>query len=705
METHSAQGPPLDAAELAERLEALVYMVLSVRRSVKGAAAELARFPRPAQERFLRALELVRTTSDELAFNFCMFAPPALARLEAEEWDEWVLHVMGRYDEGGVLAAIVEMQRIEDYVRYQRDARAGVHLHEVEGLLGRFVQGLEGRELRIAADDAPWTDTETLHLPPVISRMPDREANFALYKAMAVHLWAQTWFGTWRAPLDEVAEDWPDPARAIERLHHLERLRLDACVRRVLPGMARTLAAFGGDGDGLAAAGPPWPEAAAALARPGATLDDSLRWLPAAYEAEAVPPAAPYQGVLRPERVRAVQEARRLRERGALAKALAALAAELEPARGALPGGRFERLAVPDPARPEGFRVELALRGEAVAPSPEVRALLDSIQQDLGDVPPEYLVPAGPGPCRARAGAARGGERPRAEPEAWVYDEWDHTRGTYRRGWCLLREREIHPGDAAFVRETLERHRGLVKHIHRTFEALRGEDRRLRRQPEGEDVDIDAAVQAWADRAAGLEEERGLFVRRLRCERDVAVMLLVDMSGSTKGWISDTEREAVVLLCEALERLGDRYAIYGFSGFTHKRCELYRIKALEEPYGPAVHARIAGIGPRDYTRLGAAVRHLTWRLGQVEARTRVLLVLSDGRPDDQDGYRGAYGVEDTRQAVLEARARGVHPYCVTIDEEAMEYLPHMFGRSGFTLVRDVRRLPQRISEIYRRITL
>ncbi len=705
MDGQAPEAAPLDAETLAERLEALVYMVLSVRRSVKGAAAELARFPRPAQDRFLRALELVRTTSDELAYNFCMFAPPALARLDAPEWDEWVLHVMGRYDEGGVLAAIVEMQRIEDYVRYVRDSRTGVHLHEVEGLLGRFVQGLDGRELRIAADDAAWTDTETLHLPPVIGRLPDREANFALYKAMAVHLWAQGWFGTWRAPLEEVAESWPDPARALERLHHLERLRLDACVARALPGMARVLADLGGGAAGLEAVPGPWAEAARDLARPDATLDDSLAWLPAAYEAEAAPAAPAYQGVLRPERVRAVVEARRLRERGALAEALAALAAELAPMRGAPPEGRFERLAVPDPARPEGFRVELALHGEVVVPSPEVRSLLDSIQQDLGDVPPEYLVPAGPGPYTVRAGAAGMGERPDAGPDAWVYDEWDHTRGKYRKGWCLLREREIHPGDAAFVRETLERHRGLVKHIHRTFEALRGEDRRLRRQPEGEDVDIDAAVEAWADRAAGLEAEHGLFVRRLRCERDVAVMLLVDMSGSTKGWINDTEREAVVLLCEALERLGDRYAIYGFSGFTHKRCELYRIKAIDEPYGPAVHARIAGIRPRDYTRLGAAIRHLTWRLGAVEARTRVLLALSDGRPDDQDGYRGAYGIEDTRQAVLEARARGVHPYCVTIDEEAMEYLPHMFGRSGFTLVRDVRRLPHRISEIYRRIAL
>jgi nitric oxide reductase NorD protein len=182
-------------------------------------------------------------------------------------------------------------------------------------------------------------------------------------------------------------------------------------------------------------------------------------------------------------------------------------------------------------------------------------------------------------------------------------------------------------------------------------------------------------------------------------------MFLVDMSGSTKGWINDAEREALVLLCEALEVLGDRYAIYGFSGMTRKRCELYRVKRFDEPYGTLVKRRIAGITPQDYTRMGVAIRHAARMFAAEDVRTRLLFTLSDGKPDDfGDGYRGEYGIEDTRQALLEARRQGIHPFCITIDEQARNYLPHMYGAASWILIDDVRRLPVKTAEAYRRLT-
>lgn len=331
--------------------------------------------------------------------------------------------------------------------------------------------------------------------------------------------------------------------------------------------------------------------------------------------------------------------------------------------------------------------------------------LLDSITQDLGHIPDAYLVPAGQGAYRPGPEPGGADRDPSAAPGQFVYDEWDYLRNQMRRHSCTLFEREVHPQHDAFVSNTLHKYRGLLKHLHRTFEALRGEDRRLKRQPYGDGIDIDAVVQDYADCRAGLDCDERLFTDRLKVDRDIAVMFLVDMSGSTKGWINDVEREALVLLCEALERLGDRYAIHGFSGFTHKRCELYRVKQLDEPYSDAVQARIAGIRPQDYTRMGVAIRHLTRLFANVEARTKLLLTLSDGRPDDQDGYRGPYGIEDTRHALLEARYQGVHPYCITIDDEALDYLPHMFGAANFSVVSEVRSLPYKVSDIYRRITL
>ena len=126
---------------------------------------------------------------------------------------------------------------------------------------------------------------------------------------------------------------------------------------------------------------------------------------------------------------------------------------------------------------------------------------------------------------------------------------------------------------------------------------------------------------------------------------------------------------------------------------------------MDEPYSDEVKSRIAGIEQRDYTRMGVTIRHLTKLLNDVSARTRLLITLSDGKPDDYDGYRGEYGIEDTRQALTEAKRAGIHPFCITIDQQAREYLPHMYGAVNYTLIDDVRQLPIRVSSVYRQLTV
>jgi nitric oxide reductase NorD protein len=181
---------------------------------------------------------------------------------------------------------------------------------------------------------------------------------------------------------------------------------------------------------------------------------------------------------------------------------------------------------------------------------------------------------------------------------AHLYNEWDYQRQHYRKQWCAVREKPVTPAYDDFYRQTLDKHRALVGHLRTTFEAMRDEDRLLKRQVHGDDVDIDALVEALADCRDGSEMSDRLFTRMHRTERNIAVVFMVDMSGSTKGWINDAEREALILLCEALETLGDRYAIYGFSGMARKRCEIYRIKAFDEPYNDEVKGRISGIRRR-----------------------------------------------------------------------------------------------------------
>jgi nitric oxide reductase NorD protein len=220
----------------------------------------------------------------------------------------------------------------------------------------------------------------------------------------------------------------------------------------------------------------------------------------------------------------------------------------------------------------------------------------------------------------------------------------------------------------------------------------------------GDEIDIDAAVDAIADSLSGREPSERLYTRQSRIDRNIAVMLMIDMSGSTKGWVNDAEREALVLLCQALEILGDRYAIYGFSGMTRKRCDLYKIKEFGESYSTDIDRRISGISAKDYTRMGVTIRHLNKLLEATPAKTKLLITLSDGKPEDFDGYGGEYGIEDTRQALIESRRLGIHPFCITIDTEASNYLPHMYGAYNYAVVDDVRDLPLRVADVYRRLT-
>jgi nitric oxide reductase NorD protein len=284
------------------------------------------------------------------------------------------------------------------------------------------------------------------------------------------------------------------------------------------------------------------------------------------------------------------------------------------------------------------------------------------------------------------------------------YDEWDYRRGGYKKDWCSLYEQDMHPGHEPFVEMTLRRYGGYVNILRKKFELLKREPKMLRRQREGDEIDIDAAIEAFSDMRAGLSPSENIFVRLDRQERSIAVLFLIDISGSTKGWVNEAEKESLVLMSEALEALGDRYAIYGFSGMTRTRCDFYVIKGFNENYSDTVKKRIAGISPKDYTRMGPPIRHSIHILSSVEVRTKLLITLSDGKPEDWDAYKGDYGIEDTRKALLEAKENGIHPFCITIDRDAGSYLSHMYGEAKYIVIDDVRKLPNRITEIYRMLT-
>ena len=693
-------SPPLSAAELEEELGEIFVTALSSRRTAAPLAVGIAALPRVQQDFVLHWAKVAAKTGGEVGVRFAAAAPQALALFGRNGAEKWIRRALDVHDRQGLAAACGALEDLAGF-RRRLDADAhGVRLTELARVLELVLRGLSGRALRVEAGPETYTDTETIFLPEAIAAAPERAANERLYKALAVHHWAQTRYGTFNADLDDVLDGFAPRERGLAWINLLEALRLEACLRRGYPGLARLLA---GLRPPLTA---PLAGAAAELARPHASVGDSIR-LARALAAGEPPAAFPYLGSLHPDRVKAVRETRIAKERRALHRELA----KIREGR-ALEGAReVERKPAPVlevDASFDTLQFKLEVEGERVEPPPAVAALVRSIVQDFGEVPPEYLVAAGPAKYSPDAAPEDGPQGLHAESHAEggiLYDEWDFQRRDYRKGWCVAFESDVPCGDPAFVAGVRAQYAGQIAQLRRRFEALRGEEKLLRREHEGDDLDFDAVVEAYADRRTGIEVTERLFTLRRRAERNIAVMFMVDMSGSTMGWINECERTALVMLCEALEALGDRYAIYGFSGWGRKRCEIYRIKRFDERYSDAVRGRIAGVQAKDYTRMGVAIRHLSQLLNQVEAKTRILFTLSDGKPDDfVDGYRGVYGIEDTRQALIEARASGVHPFCITIDEEARDYLPHMYGAASWTLIDDVRKLPLKAADAYRRLT-
>ena len=706
----------LTAAQLEERLD--VHMLSA------GAAEEacraLAECPRAQQDFVLHWVAVAARTSAGIAFNFVTYVPAALRLMDEAGIEAWLLQCMDIYDTRGLHPAVAAFKDVEGFARDFKARQTGLAFEDVVNVLEPFVHGLNGRKLRLEAGPQAYTDTETLYLPPTLSRFAGKARNYQLYKAILVHQWAQTWFGTWRLDQQQALAGYDDATRALALFHALETLRLDACIEREFAGLGRELREL------RELVGTPvpaeWHEVATRLQAPGASAQTTLDWVERLYGCE-LPAPPPYAGVLLPEavtRVRALRiEKDRQRFRILLARTLeeqqrkqaAQETTEPEEQDAAARGPAGLQLKVtPAEESPSGVRFEFDVDGRPVAPPEDLKGTMASIWQDLGEIPPDYLVAAGDGAYHAGDAGLEDNRSADVwkgtyhEEGAFLYNEWDYERQHYRKNWSVLREMEVHPSHDGFVAETLQKYRGLTGELRRTFEALRGEDKLLKKQPYGDDVDIDALVEAYADTKNGLEMTDRLFTKLHKLERNIAVMFMVDMSGSTKGWINDAERESLVLLCESLELLGDRYAIYGFSGMTRKRCEVYRVKGFDEPYDREVQARISGIRPKDYTRMGVTIRHLSKLLNAVEARTKLLITLSDGKPDDYDGYRGAYGIEDTRQALIEARRDGIHPFCITIDTEARDYLPHMYGAANYVVIDEVRKLPMKVSDIYRRLT-
>ncbi|MCS4503776.1 hypothetical protein KBTX_03824 [wastewater metagenome] len=286
--------------------------------------------------------------------------------------------------------------------------------------------------------------------------------------------------------------------------------------------------------------------------------------------------------------------------------------------------------------------------------------------------------------------------------------EWDWRRGELRPRHC--RVVPLLPRDAAPM--AIPTHLAApAARLRRRFEALRPERYWQRRQASGRALDLPACIEHRTARRRGRADTAPrLWADPREQQRDLACLVLADLSLSTEAWVDDDHqvievvRDSLHLLGEALDAGGDRFAMYGFSSRRRSHVRFSLLKNFAEPWGETAHGRIHALRPGYYTRMGAAVRQATEILAEQPASQRLLLLLTDGKPNDLDVYEGRYGLEDTRHALLEARRAGVTPFCVTIDQEAADYLPYLFGQRHHALLHRAQALPELLPRLYLLLT-
>ncbi len=302
-------------------------------------------------------------------------------------------------------------------------------------------------------------------------------------------------------------------------------------------------------------------------------------------------------------------------------------------------------------------------------------------------------------------------EKSEPVPTFW-YDEWDYRLNDYLKNHVKLLEQRRVDGDPDFYERAIADNFGLIHRIRRNFELIRPEAIQiLRHWPEGDAFDYDALLEYALDRKMRITPDDRLYRKRLKVDRDVAVFVLVDLSSSTRKPVRDgggksilaVEKEALVLFCEALERVGDAYALAGFSGSGRLASEFFYLKDFSEPLNDEIKSRIGGVRPEKNTRMGPAIRHAAKSLKDYPARVKLMIILSDGLPNDQD-YSNEYAIADSRSAIRESRSAFVHVHAITVNAVSSAHLDNLYGDVHHTVIADVKQLPDKLPRIYRALT-
>lgn len=611
---------------------------------------------------------------------------------------------------------------------YRGHPGAEVRLEEVRGRLGVLFRAFGGDgAIRVAPAAAtspghrlslraaiglgterlrqPALDATTLHLPAVIDLLPDREANALLYE----------WLAGWFAHAAPPAPGDGDPLRR-DVLRLRAAIQATRAAQAAWPGLARHYARL---------------RAAFLDIRPRRALPRAEREVEAAIlallrdETEGGPGLlrlildadAPLDGLRAPTGYRTYLPVPLWGE--VLATGAGSATQGEEPGGNAVAADAQRRRAARrsteqsergDPLLLHRFETLLSL-----AEMVNVNRPVDDDDEDSARQAAEELPELTIGSNRRRAATRLRMDLELAPAEAeaaplqaeHLYPEWDWKRGRHHPAHCRVVAGPAPEHGEEWAPDMAMRRR--IRQVRRQFEALHPRRVAVRGQPDGDELDLAALVRGTAERRAGRAGPERLFISTRPAMRDLSVAVLMDASLSTDTWIGalrvlDVEKAALLALTHGLTACGDEHAIYAFTSRRRGHVAVSTVKGFDEPLSGVVTRRIAALRPGQYTRIGAALRHVARGLAERPHRHRLLLLLTDGKPNDIDHYEGRYGMEDSRMAVREARQAGLRVFGVTVDEHARDYVPYMFGRGAYAIVPDPARLPAALPAIYRQIT-
>ena len=639
------------------------------------------------------------------AYDFILNTPELLQQLDANELAGWVRYGLENIEQDNRLAYFaLKSQESRDTVSR---LRSGLFLESIRKVLLIYFESLTGEEVIIRnASDLPGKiheddrlfgalDTRRIYLPDMLRSYEEERDNLRLYRVMLMHLSAHMTFGTLELTCEELGELIQN--RQLGQLfEYIEDNRVDYLAVKHYPGLNRDMGLVADVNSIENSVGEDFLK------------EDILLYLkyflwPGNLDLE--------KPLVTPE-VRADMEGfwENVVETGGSAAESLSLARRMFPVlQNQQPDYHTDR----QKNHIYRGRLRYDLIYTAMKLDEEIGGQVSPAEETIPDLTGEFY------PKLKKLLQKFHEDEENPYRMTVYYDEWDRTLNDYKKDWCRVREIVLKPSTGRFVTRALEEHRGMINTLKRYFGMLRPDRvQKYGRREDGEDIDIDAVIEAMVEIKAGVAPETGFYIRRDKRERDVAVGFLLDLSYSTEEVISqtgktllDVETESVVVMAEALEVLGDKYAIYGFNSDSRDKVNFYVVKDFEEPYTAEVKQRYGGLKSYGMTRLAAATRHAVSKMQEVRSAIKILIILSDGRPFDFDynsgmtkDYEPLYPESDTRMALREDKMKGVNPFCITVDTKGQEYMDFIFGNVNYIIIDDVNALPTKLTETYKNLT-